>query len=116
MATGNKIISSVYAGIQIQSNGLGNREVVSYSKQTYISVRSGKHSSSTAFNHGLDFKKLLALKEFDVITKSGINSLVKSIFMLIVDSSPGENPVYQKVINVAIYYFLRYQCLRKKCF
>ena len=58
LAAGHKLIPSVYAGIQIQSNGLGNREAVGYSGPTYIAIRSGKHSSSTAFSHGLDFKKL----------------------------------------------------------
>ena len=49
VATGHKLIPLVYAGIQIQSNGLGNREAVRYSGPTYIAMRSGKHSSSTAF-------------------------------------------------------------------
>ena len=69
VATGHKLIPSVYAGIQIQSNGLGNREAVGYLGPTYIAIRSGKHSSSTAFSHALDFeKKFLTLKEFEVIT------------------------------------------------
>jgi hypothetical protein len=70
MTTGNKLIPCVYSGIQIQSNGLGNREAVDYSGPTYIAIRSGKHLSSTAFSHALDFDKLLSLKEFDVITRS----------------------------------------------
>jgi len=43
--TGHKLIPSVYTGIQIQSNGLGNQEAVGYSGPTYIPIRSGKHSS-----------------------------------------------------------------------
>jgi hypothetical protein len=49
------------------------RETVGYFEPTYIAIRSGKHSSSTAFRHALDFNKLLSLKEFDVITRSGID-------------------------------------------
>jgi len=48
--------------------------------------------SSTAFSHGLDFEKLLILKEFDVIKRSGIDGLVKPTFMLTVDGNPDENP------------------------
>ena len=64
VATEHKLIPSVYAGIQIQSNGLGNREAVGYLRPNYIAIRSGKHSSSIAFIHALDFKKLLTLKEW----------------------------------------------------
>jgi len=42
-------------------------------------------SLSTAFRHGLDFEKLFNLKEFDVITRSGIDRLVKPILMLTAD-------------------------------
>ena len=41
VAAGHKLIPKVYAGIQIQSNGLGNREAVGYSGPTYIAIRSG---------------------------------------------------------------------------
>jgi hypothetical protein len=108
VAAGHKLIPSVYAGIQIQSDGLGNREAVGYSGPTYIAIRSGKHSSSTAFSHGLDFEKLLSLKEFDVITRSGIDRLVKPILVSTVDGGPDENPRYQKVIKVAVHHFLQY--------
>lgn len=107
-AAGHKLIPSVYAGIQIQYNGLGNREAVGYSGPTYIAIRSGKHSSSTAFSHGLDFDKLLTLQEFDVITRTGIDRLVKPILMLTVDGGPDENPRYQKVITVAVHHFLQH--------
>ncbi|BFZ21940.1 hypothetical protein BsWGS_24979 [Bradybaena similaris] len=108
VAAGHKLIPSVYAGIQIQSNGLGIREAVGYSGPTYIAIRSGKHSSSTSFSHGLDFERLLSLKEFDVITRSGIDGQVKPILVLTVDGGPDENPRYQKVIKVAVHHFLQH--------
>ena len=108
LAAGHKLIPSVYAGIQIQPNGLRNPEAVGYSGPTYIAIRSGKHSSSTAFSHGLDFEKLLTLKEFDAITRSGIDQLVKPILVSTVDGGPDENPRYQKVIKVAIHHFLQH--------
>ena len=48
---------------------------------------------------------MLTLKEFEVITRNGIDSIVKPIFIFTV---PDENPRYQKVIRVAIHHFLRY--------
>lgn len=39
-------------------------DVVGYSGFTYIAIRSGKHSSSTALAHGMDFEKLLCIPEF----------------------------------------------------
>ena len=59
VADQHKLIPSVYAGIGIMPDGLGNKEAVSYYGSTYIAIRSGKHSSSTAMNHGLDFERLL---------------------------------------------------------
>ena len=87
VATRHRLIQSVYAGIQIQSNGLGNRETVGYSGPTYISIRSRKHSSSTAFSHALDFEKLLTLKEFEVISRSDIDRVVKPILIFTVDGA-----------------------------
>jgi len=51
---------------------------------------------------------LLTLKEFEVITRSGIDRVVKPIFIFTVDGGPDENPRYQEVIRVAIHHFLRY--------
>ena len=55
----------------------------------------------------IDFEKLFILKEFDVITRSGIDRLVKPIFMLTVDRGSDESPRYQKGIKVAIHYFFQ---------
>lgn len=106
VASRHKLIPSVYAGIQIKANGLGKRESVGYSGPTYITIRSGKHSSSTAFSHALDFEKLLTLNEFDSITKS--KGTVKPILVFTVDGGPDENPRYQKAIRVGIHHFCKH--------
>ncbi|KAJ8684545.1 hypothetical protein QAD02_020337 [Eretmocerus hayati] len=54
IAARHELIPSVSAGIVIKPNGLGSPEAVSYSDPTYISIRSGKHSSSTAAYHNHD--------------------------------------------------------------
>ncbi|KAI9556025.1 hypothetical protein GHT06_018591 [Daphnia sinensis] len=95
IAAQHKLIPSVYAGITIKKDGLGNPESVGYSGPTYIAIRSGKHSSSsTAYAH-----------EFDSITKNDCDKSVKPVFIVTVDGGPDENPRYQKVIDVAIHHF-----------
>ena len=61
IAAKHKLIPSVIAGIQIKKDGLGRPECVGYSGPTYVSIRSGKHSSSTALSHALDFERLLEI-------------------------------------------------------
>ena len=84
------------------------KKAVSYSGSTYIAIRSGKHSSSTAMSHGLDFERLLHLKEFEDMTRSGIDPLVKPVFVFTVDGGLDENPRYEKVIKVAIHHFVQH--------
>ena len=83
-------------------------EAVSYSGPTYIAIRSGKHSSSSAFAHALDFERLLELEEFDDITKDDRDKVIKPIVVFTVDGGPDENPRYQKVIEVAIHHFCKH--------
>ena len=62
-----------------------------------------EHNASARFSAilplDLAFKILLTLKKFGAIIRSGIDLLIKSIFMLTVDGGPGENSRYQKAIN-----------------
>jgi hypothetical protein len=82
----------VYAAIQIKQNGIGNPESVTYSGPTYVAIRSGKHASSSALAHGLDFEKLLQLPEFDTFSKSRIDKSIKPVIIFTVDGGPDENP------------------------
>ena len=108
VADQHKLIPSVYAGFRIMPDGLGNKEAVSNYGSTYVAIRSAKHSSSTAMRHGLDFERLLHLKEFEHMTRSGIDRLVKPAFVFIVDRGLDENPRYQKVIKVASHHFVQH--------
>ena len=49
VAEKHKLIPSVYAAISIESQAVANPSAVGYSGPTYVAIRSGKHSSSTAF-------------------------------------------------------------------
>ncbi|XP_045034353.1 uncharacterized protein LOC123475557 [Daphnia magna] len=105
VAAGHKLIPSVYAGIAVDRNGLGMPGAVGYSGPTYVAIRSGKHCSSTALSHCMDYERLLNLPEFNSITKSS-DERVKPIVMFSVDGGPDENPRYNKVIEVAIHHFV----------
>jgi len=49
----------------------------------------------------------LDLKEFEDVTRSGIDQLDKPVFVITVDGGPDENPSYQKFIKVDIYHFAK---------
>lgn len=65
---------------------------------TYIAIRSGKHSSSTAISHAKDFFHLLELEEFKNVMKTA-DSQVKLIFRVRFDGGTDENPRFQKTID-----------------
>lgn len=94
VAAGHKLVPSVYAGIEIKPDDIGNCQAVSYSGPTYIAIRSGKHSSSTAFSHAADFNRVMNRPEFDAVAKDA-NGQVKPVLILTVDDGPDENPRYE---------------------
>ncbi|KAG5875934.1 hypothetical protein JTB14_036467 [Gonioctena quinquepunctata] len=107
IAERHKLKPSVYAGIKITSSMLGQPQAVGYSGPTYIAIRSGKHSSSTANTHAQDFETLLELEEFRPLAKTD-HGLVKPVVIMTVDGGSDENPRYQKVIVFAIQHFKRH--------
>ncbi|KAJ8877456.1 hypothetical protein PR048_021911 [Dryococelus australis] len=62
IASRYKLIPSVYALCEVKPNEMGRPEAVSYSGPTYIVIKSGKHSSSTATSHAQDLDNLLTLE------------------------------------------------------
>lgn len=93
----HQLIPSVYAaGIIIKENCMGRKEAVTYSGPTYIVVRSGKHSSSTATTHAKDLIKLLTLDDFKNLAL-GKDGKVKPVMILSVDGGADENPRYTTI-------------------
>ena len=92
VANRHKLIPSVYTGINIKPQGLGYPEAVTYSGPTYIAIRSGKHDSSSAESHAVDFNRLANLEEFRDITKIG--DQIMPLVIITVDGGPDENPRY----------------------
>lgn len=90
MAKKHNLTSSVYGGIGIHPDGLGSPEAVSYSGPTYIAIRSGKHSESTAATYSTDFDRLLEIEAFDDIMKN--ENEIKPVVIMSVDGGPDENP------------------------
>ena len=64
---------------------------MTYSGPTFIAIRSGKHSQSTAATHAYDFKSLLKQPAFDAILKTDKGD-IKPIIIFTVDGGPDENP------------------------
>ncbi|KAL4705432.1 hypothetical protein ACJJTC_002190 [Scirpophaga incertulas] len=81
--------------MRIEKGGMGRPDAVTYSGPTYIAIRSGKHSSSTAKTHHSDFNRILQLPEFADFAS-------KPVVIFSVDGGPDENPRYPKVIASAI--------------
>ncbi|KAJ8940658.1 hypothetical protein NQ314_010633 [Rhamnusium bicolor] len=104
VAAGHKLIPSVYAGIVIEPNGFGNPSKVTYSGPTFIAIRSGKHSSSTAKSHANDFKKIFELESFKSFAYTNTGS-TKPVVIISADGGPDENSRYGKVIFYAIQHF-----------
>lgn len=105
VAEKHKLIPSVYAGIIIEGDGMGDPHSVLYSGPTFIAIRSGKHSSSTAATHAVDLKRIISLTEFTdlVLTENGN---VKPVVIISSDGGPDENPRYPRVISFAVQHFV----------
>ncbi|KAJ8880974.1 hypothetical protein PR048_017447 [Dryococelus australis] len=101
IASRHKLIPSVHALCEVKPNEMGRPEAVSYSGPTYIAIRSGKHSSSTATSHTQDFDTFLTLEPFYNFMKNGDGN-VKPVLIISSDGSPDENPRYRKVIAHAV--------------
>jgi hypothetical protein len=102
----HKLTPSVYAALEVQSNGYGDPKAVTYSGPTYIAIRSLKHSPSTSFSHAIDFNRLKELENFEKFLKLP-NGESKPVFIQLVDGGPDQNPRYQKTIDIAIDNFVK---------
>ncbi|XP_017475728.1 PREDICTED: uncharacterized protein LOC108365992 [Rhagoletis zephyria] len=107
IAARHKLIPSVYAACVIQNGEIGRPEAVTYSGPSYIAIRSGKHSSSTASTHAFDFEKLITLTQFRNVIKDNCGR-VKPVIFVSSDGGPDENPRYPKVVAHAIHHFQKH--------
>ena len=94
VAPTHKLIPSVYAGMRIRGGHMNQKEAVTYSGPTYITIKSAKHSSSTALSHCVDIEKLVEIPEFKEMAKDSEGD-VKPVWITTVDGSPDENPIYK---------------------
>lgn len=91
VAENHKLIPSVYAFIEIEPEKHGDAKAVTYSGPTYITIRSGKHCSSTAYGHARDFDRLMQCDEFEKFCKDD-DGQYKSVVITISDGGPDKNP------------------------
>lgn len=107
IADRHKLIPSVYAILVIKEYGLGNKEAVTYSGPTLVIIRSGKHDSSNAASHAIDFEYMLNNDDFKNFCRTG-EDLVKPVIIIETDRGPDECPRYPKVIAHSILLFRKY--------
>lgn len=104
IASGHKLIPSVYACCVIDDTRMGEPQAVTYSGPTYIAIRSAKHSSSTSCTHSSDFERLKTVPAFEKFLKDAKGD-VKPIVIISTDGGPDENPRFSKVISHAVHKF-----------
>jgi len=101
VADKHKLIPSVYGAMIIEPQGMGTPEAVTHSGPTYVAIRSGKHSSSTAGTHAADLKTIFTIEEFRDVCRTKEGS-PKPVLLVSVDGGPDENPRSRKVLLQAI--------------
>lgn len=107
VASGHKLIPSVYACCVIKEDKIGEPEAVTYSGPTYIAIRCAKYCSSTTCTHFADFERLLSLEIFKNFLKDA-NDEIKPVIIISTDGGPDENPRFSKVISHAIKIFQKH--------
>ena len=87
----HKLIPSVVGDMKGDKSKHLTNDGVTYSGPTYITIRSAKHSGSSAFHHLQDMNRARSLPEF---TESFQNqqSKEKKVMIVTVDGGPDENP------------------------
>ena len=93
----HKLTPSVYSACEIRTTSSKVASEIYYSGPTYIVIRSGNHSSSTAYSHGCGLDHVLKLEEFKSIVKSEIE--VKPVAMIYSDGGTDENPRFPKTLD-----------------
>ncbi|CAG8816898.1 16446_t:CDS:2, partial [Cetraspora pellucida] len=107
VAERHKLISLVYAILDIQKGRYGYADVVTYSGPTFIRVHSSKHDSSTAYSHDKDFDDLMNERKLHNYTTT-IDEQSKPVVVLLTDSGPDENSHYKKTVRIIIEHFDKY--------
>ena len=103
----HKLIPSVYGACEIRSSSSEKEAEISYSGPTFITIRSAKHDSSTAYTHGYNFQIVMEKPEFKDCLRDYADE-VKTIGIPFVDGGPDENPRFPKTIDVYTQHFKKY--------
>ena len=80
---------------------------ITFSGPTFISIRSGKHDSSTASSHQYDVEQMLTIEDFSSSLRDS-NSVIKPLFFIAVDGGPDEAPSNQKTLIAWSGFFKRH--------
>ena len=107
LADQQKLIPSVYGGVVINSQSMGDDQAVLFSGPTYVAIRTGSQGYPTAEAHAADFDRLLHLENFRSMAKNE-HGAVKPIVILSVNGGPDESARNAKQISFAIKHFRDY--------
>ncbi|CAG8762627.1 23433_t:CDS:2, partial [Racocetra persica] len=99
IAKRHKLISSVYAVLDMQEGKYAHADTVTYSGPTFIRIHSSKHDSSTMYSHEKDFDDLMNKKQLRNYTTT-TNEQPKPVVVLLSDGSPDENPAGDVLTSV----------------
>ena len=91
VAAGHKLVPSVIGDMIVKKKCFSG-DAVTDSGATYVAVRSGKHSSSTAYHHLQDMKRIRRLPEFESsFFIDGVVGRSKPVMIITVDGGPDDN-------------------------
>jgi hypothetical protein len=103
IAPKHKLIPSVYAALNFDS-----QQKLTYSGPTYIAIRSGKHDSSTAHSHAVDFRTIVDRQLMKGVSNVADSPDLKPILIIFSDGGPDENPRFPKTMIQAVDHFRRF--------
>lgn len=107
VADQQKLIPSMYGGIVINAQSMGDTQGVTFSGPTYVAIRMGSQGFPSADAHATDFDRLVHLDNFRAIAKDE-NGALKPVVILSVNGGPDESARNPKQISFAIKHFRDY--------
>ena len=98
VAEKHKLVPSVYAVCNIDAKRWGSAKAVTYSGPTYVAIRSGKHDTTTTFDHGIDILSLYNHPDFKA--NLWIHRLPKPVLIIRTDGGPDQNVQHSSTIKI----------------
>ena len=98
VADKHKLIPSVYGICNIDGGSFGDAKGIKYSGPTFIKIRSGKHDSTTTYDHGNDVLEMYNDSQFKPHLWSARKP--KPVLVIRTDGGPDQNVRYLSTIKM----------------